>query len=87
MKASILISVAVLSLYATQAYAAGDAATSATDSNSNAAMATESVGGTTDGTTGAGAMVGKTRSQVYQELIRAKRDGSLDRINQLYNGG
>jgi hypothetical protein len=89
MKAMILIPVAALSLYAMQVYAASDAGTSTTDSDTNAAMAAESVGGTTDGTTGAGAgaTVGKTRNQVYQELIRAKRDGSLDRINQLYNGG
>jgi hypothetical protein len=87
MKATILIPVATLSLYAMQVYAAGDTGTSTTDSSSNAAMAAESVGGTTDGTTGADASVGKTRNQVYQELIRARRDGSLDRINQLYNGG
>jgi hypothetical protein len=87
MKATILIPVAALSLYAMQVYAAGDTDTSTTDSSSNDSMAAEAVGGTTDGTTGAGASVGKTRNQVYQELIRARRDGSLDRINQLYNGG
>jgi hypothetical protein len=87
MKVAFLIPVAALSLYAMQVYAAGDTGASTTDSGSNAAMAADAVGGTMDGTTGSGAMVGKTRDQVYQELIRAKRDGSLDRINQLYNGG
>ncbi|SIT40714.1 conserved exported hypothetical protein [Paraburkholderia piptadeniae] len=85
MKAMILIPVAALSLYAMQVHAE-DASTSSTSSDSNAAMTTDSVGGTTAGTT-SGASAGKTRAQVYQELIRAKQDGTLDRINEFYGGG
>jgi hypothetical protein len=33
------------------------------------------------------APVGKTRAEVYDELMRAKQDGSLDRLNALYGGG
>ena len=85
MKALILIPVAALSLYAMQVHAE-DATTSSTGSNSNAAMTTDSVGGTTAGST-SGAGVGKTRAQVYQELIRAEKDGTLNRINEVYGGG
>jgi hypothetical protein len=30
--------------------------------------------------------VGKTRAEVVQELIQAQKDGSLARLNALYNG-
>jgi hypothetical protein len=86
MKAMILIPVTALSLYAMQAYAASDAGTSP-DPNGNATMTAESYGGTTAGTSSSGAIVGKTRNEVYQELIRAKQDGTIDRLNQLYYGG
>lgn len=29
----------------------------------------------------------KTREQVLQELIQAKKDGTMDRLNELYKGG
>ncbi|MEX3935357.1 DUF4148 domain-containing protein [Paraburkholderia phymatum] len=85
MKAMFLIPVAALSLYAMQVHA-DDASTSSMSSDSNAAMTTDSVGGTTAGATTSGASVGKTRAQVYQELIRAEKDGSLNRINGYYGG-
>ncbi|SEJ81168.1 DUF4148 domain-containing protein [Paraburkholderia diazotrophica] len=86
MKAMILIPVAALSLSAMQVYAASDASTSSTVSESNTAMTTDSVGGMTAGATTSGASVGKTRAQVYQELIRAEKDGTLNRINESYGG-
>jgi hypothetical protein len=33
------------------------------------------------------APVGKTRAAVYQELMRAQQDGTLERLNALYGGG
>lgn len=87
MKTSILIPVAALSLCATQVYAGDDAGTSSTPSNSSAEMTAESVGGSPDGTSGVGAPIGKTRAQVYQELLRAQKDGTLDRINAFYGNG
>ncbi len=33
------------------------------------------------------APVGKTRAEVYEELIRAQQDGTLERLNELYGGG
>jgi hypothetical protein len=32
------------------------------------------------------APVGKTRAEVYDELIRAQQDGTLERLNELYGG-
>lgn len=29
----------------------------------------------------------KTREQVLQELIQARKDGTMDRLNELYKGG
>lgn len=33
------------------------------------------------------APVGKTRAEVYEELIRAQQDGTLERLNEMYGGG
>jgi hypothetical protein len=32
------------------------------------------------------APVGKTRAEVYEELIRAQQDGTMERLNELYGG-
>ena len=87
MKKLILIPVAALALLATQAWASDDESTAPSASDNTAAMTTESVGGTTGGMSGSGALVGKTREQVYQELLRAQQDGTIDRMNAFYGGG
>jgi hypothetical protein len=33
------------------------------------------------------APVGKTRAEVYRELMRAQQDGTMERLNELYGGG
>ena len=35
---------------------------------------------------GNAAPVGKTRAEVYEELMRAQQDGTLERLNELYGG-
>ena len=87
MKILIAIPVAVLALCAAKAWAGDDAGANASVSDNTAAMTTESVGGTTGGMSGSGALVGKTREQVYQELLRAQQDGTIDRMNAFYGGG
>ena len=32
------------------------------------------------------APVGKTRAEVYEELMRAEQDGTMERMNELYGG-
>jgi len=86
MKRLILIPVAALTLFATQAWAGDDESTSPPVSDNTAAMTTESVGGAMGGS-GSGALVGKTREQVYQELLRAQKDGTMDRMNAFYGIG
>jgi hypothetical protein len=49
-------------------------------------MASGAVGGTPAGGSMSGAPVGKTRADVRQELQRAQKDGTLDRLNALYGG-
>ncbi|MFL9891060.1 DUF4148 domain-containing protein [Paraburkholderia sp. RL17-383-BIF-A] len=87
MKILTLIPVAVLTFGATLAYSDENADTSSAATNSNAAMTSDAVGGVFAGGSESGAHVGKTRSEVYQELWRAQKDGTLDRLNALYGGG
>ncbi len=87
MKTLILIPVAALTLCATQAWAGDDGNAGTSVSDNTAAMTNESVGGTAGGMSSSGALVGKTREQVYQELLRAQQDGTIDRMNAFYGGG
>ncbi|RDJ98941.1 hypothetical protein DLM46_31185 [Paraburkholderia lacunae] len=79
MKALTLIPIAALTLCTTFAYAGDNADTSTTASDSNAAMTSDAVGGTSVGSSGSGAFHGKTRAEVKQELQRAQQDGTLER--------
>ena len=81
-----LIPIAALTLCTTLAYAGDTTDTSSTASDSNAAMTSDAVGGTPAGSSGSGAIHGKTRAEVIQELQRAQKDGTLDRLNALYGG-
>ena len=87
MKTLVLIPVAALALCAAQAWATDDSGTSEPASDNTAAMSTESLGGATGGMSGSGALVGKTREQVYQELLRAQQDGTMERMNAFYGSG
>ena len=88
MKTLTLIPIAALTLCTTLAYAGDTTDTSSTASDSNAAMTSDAVGGTSVGSSGSGsgALRGKTRAEVKQELQRAQQDGTLDRLNALYGG-
>lgn len=86
MKTLTLIPIAALMLCSTLAYAGDNTDTSRTASDSNAAMTSDSVGGTSMGSSNSGAIHGKTRAEVKQELQRAQQDGTLERLNALYGG-
>lgn len=87
MKTLSMISIAVLAVCATQVMAAGTEDTSSTPSNDSQMVTQSAVGAQSAGSMESGAPAGKTRDQVYQELIRAERDGTLERLNGLYGGG
>lgn len=87
MKSLSTISIAALALCAMQAMAADGTDTSNATSATNAAMTQGAVGAQPTGSSDSGAGVGKTRAEVYQELIRARQDGTLDKLNALYGGG
>ena len=86
MKTLTLIPIAAFALCVTQAYAGDDAGTSNAVSQSNAAMAAESVGAPSGGTSAGGAPVGKTRAEVREEYLRAQKDGTLEKLNAEYGG-
>jgi len=86
MKALTLIPIAALTLCTTLAYAGDNTDTSKTTTDSNAAMTSDAVGGTSVGGSDSGAIHGKTRAEVKQELQRAQQDGTMDRLNALYGG-
>ncbi|WP_206996183.1 DUF4148 domain-containing protein [Trinickia mobilis] len=81
-----LIPIAALTLCTTLAYAGDNSDASSTASDSNAAMTSDAVGGTSGGGSMSGAPSGKTRAEVYQELLRAQKDGTQERLNALYGG-
>jgi hypothetical protein len=83
MKKLTFVPIALLAVFATQAYA-GDTSTSTMSADPSATVTTqESSGAPIQGATASGGM-GKTRAQVYDELIRAQKDGTADRLKDLY---
>ncbi len=87
MKTLTVISIAAFAVCATQAMAAGNDDTTTATSNDATAMTQNAVGTQPAGAMESGARMGKTRAEVYQELLRAQQDGTLDRLNALYGGG
>jgi hypothetical protein len=66
---------------------AQDATVAPQPSSVSQESATLSVGGVSNATrSDAGSPMGKTRQQVYQEYLRARQSGELDRIQSLYGG-
>jgi hypothetical protein len=49
--------------------------------------ATLAVGGVPSTSSEMGAPMGKTRAQVYQDLIQSQQDGQAARMQELYKGG
>ncbi|RKT22165.1 uncharacterized protein DUF4148 [Paraburkholderia sp. RAU2J] len=58
----------------------------ATQPTNPTVSSTDSVGGVSATRSDAGAPMGKTRAQVKQELLQARKSGELDRINAEYGG-
>jgi hypothetical protein len=87
MKTLPMISVAALAFCATQAMAAGGTDTTNVTSETSGAMAQEAVGAQPAGGADSGARVGKSRAEVYQELIRVQQNGALNRLYESVFGG
>ena len=67
-------------------YAQAQETSPATQATSPAVSSTDSFGGAPATTSETGMSMGKTRAQVYQEYLRARQSGELDRINAQYGG-
>ncbi|WP_120346057.1 DUF4148 domain-containing protein [Paraburkholderia fungorum] len=50
-------------------------------------LVTTSVGGTPSTSTEMGSPTGKSRDQVYNELIQSQHNGEADRMRDLFKGG
>jgi hypothetical protein len=90
MKRLTVIATAALMAVAAHAYAGeSDAPTGTSDNNAEVVSQATSVSAQPAvPMTGSIAPVGKTRAEVYQELLRAQNDGALARLNALlYSGG
>ncbi|WP_107153392.1 DUF4148 domain-containing protein [Trinickia symbiotica] len=87
MKTLTVISIAAFAACTTQAMAAGTEDTPSTTSSDATVMTQNAVGAQPATGMESGAPMGKTRAEVYQELLRAQKDGTLDRLNALYGGG
>jgi hypothetical protein len=89
MKHLTLIATGALIAIAAHAYA-GESDIATGTSGGNAAVVSQANSAPAQSTApmkGNIAPVGKTRAEVYQELIRAQQDGTMERLNELYGGG
>jgi Domain of unknown function (DUF4148) len=88
MKHFTLIVGATLALGAAHAYAGDmDVAPGPDESGATVSKVVPAAGQATMPMKGSPAPMGKTREEVYQELIRAQKDGTMERLTALYNGG
>jgi hypothetical protein len=71
-------------VFATGSAYAQDASTQTQPSQN---LATTSVGGTPSTSTEMGSPTGKSREQVYNELIQSQHNGEADRMRALFKGG
>jgi hypothetical protein len=80
-----LIAAAILAMGATHAYAGDTDVTTGPDENgTTVSQVVPAAGQATTPMKGSPAPMGKTREEVYQELIRAQKDGTMERLNVLY---
>lgn len=88
MKRLTLVAATVLAALATHAYAAeNEVATGTSDTNAVEVSQVPAAQPAAPMARNA-ASAGKTRAEVYDELVRAREDGSLARLNALfYSGG
>lgn len=83
-----LIAAATLALGAAHEYAADmDVAAGPDENGTTLSQAAPAAGQAAMPTTVRPAPMGKTREEVCQELIRAQKDGTMERLNALYGGG
>ncbi|MBP0588648.1 hypothetical protein J8I87_02740 [Paraburkholderia sp. LEh10] len=85
MKTIIILCGGALCLSTWQANAQ-EATTSAT-ATPETVINSEGPGMSTNSMSGSAAMHGKTRSEVYQDLVRSQKDGEQARLQDLFKGG
>jgi hypothetical protein len=89
MKTVLILCGGALCLSAVQAYAQeATTTTSASTATPDTTINSEGPGMSTNSMSGGSAMNrGKTRAEVYQDLVRSQHDGESQRLNDLFKGG
>jgi hypothetical protein len=90
MKTMLILCGGVLCLSALQAYAQESATNTATSTPTTPDTVVNSEGPGMSATSmsgGAAISHGKTRSEVYQDLVRSQKNGEAARLNELFKGG
>ncbi|MCY0856329.1 hypothetical protein [Cupriavidus sp. D39] len=88
MKHLSLIAAITLTLGAAHAYACDmDVAAGPDESGTTGSQVAPAAGQATMPMTSSPVPMGKTGEEVRQALIRAKKDGTMERLNALYGGG
>lgn len=83
MKTLRIVVLGALTLTCAQAFAQD---TPAMQQTPQAAQGTAAVGGVPSMSSEMGAPMGKTREQVYQELLQSQQNGQAARLQELYKG-
>ena len=88
MKTVLILCGGVLCLTAMQAYAQEATTTSVSNATPDTTINSEGPGMSTNSMSGGSAMTrGKTRADVYQDLVRSQQSGEAQRPNDLFKGG
>ena len=88
MKTMLILCGGALCLSTMQAYAQEAPTTSAAATSPETVINSEGPGMSTNSMSGGAAMMqGKTRAQVYQDLVHSQQDGEAQRLNDLFKGG
>ncbi|MPW20257.1 hypothetical protein GCT13_26065 [Paraburkholderia sp. CNPSo 3157] len=90
MKTMLILCGGALCLSALQAYAQESATGTATSTSTTPETVLNSEGPGMSATSMSGSAAishGKTRAEVYQDLVRSQKSGEADRLNELFKGG
>ncbi|MEM5382898.1 hypothetical protein VSR68_04730 [Paraburkholderia phymatum] len=89
MKTMLILCGGVLCLSALQAYAQESATNTATSTSTTPETVVNSEGPGMSSTSMSGSAIshGKTRAEVYQDLVRSQKNGEAARLNDLFKGG
>jgi hypothetical protein len=87
MKTLRIVVISALALMGANAFAQETPVAQQGSEDTGQGAAALAVGGVSSTTSEMGAPMGKTRGQVYQDLLQSQRSGEAARLQELYRGG